>query len=97
MSSTEFKKSQTTDSFARAQEARKRRVFLNPEFNPLEDDGHCCGPVGCGPVEPPAPVILQVSTGTYEVTGSKYPLVRLVVEVLRHRTWHLLQGHGFRD
>ncbi len=43
------------------------------------------------------PVVLQVPSGTYEVTGSRFPLLRLGVEILKHRAWHWLRGEGFRD
>ena len=90
-----FKKAQTTDAFARMQAKLKEKFCADPRFNPLAVEEHiCCGP---GPMEPPKPVVLQVSAGTYEVSGSRFPLVRLVVEVLRHRAWHWLRGQGFRD
>lgn len=41
--------------------------------------------------------VLQVEAGTYEVTGSRFPFVRLAILVLRHRTWHLLRGEGWID
>jgi len=40
---------------------------------------------------------LVVPSGTYEVTGYRYPLLWLVVEVVKHRTWHWLRGEGFHD
>ena len=40
---------------------------------------------------------LIVEAGSYEVTGSRYPLLRLVLEVVKHRAWHWLSGQGFRD
>lgn len=97
MSRTQFKKTQTTDQFARAQEQlrRKKRLLIDPTFNPLAADDHiCCGP---STMEPPKPVVLQVPAGSYEVTGSRFPLARLAVEVLKHRAWHWLRGDGFRD
>jgi hypothetical protein len=41
--------------------------------------------------------VLYVPDGSYEITGYRYPLLRLAVEVLKHRTWHWLRGEGFRD
>lgn len=90
MSRTQFKKKQTTDEFA-----KERWGKIDPHFNPLAvDDGPCCGPVVW---DPPKPVVLQVPAGTYEVTGSRYPLARLALEVLKHRAWHFIRGEGFRD
>lgn len=40
---------------------------------------------------------LIVEAGSYEVAGSRYPLLRLLAEVVKHRTWHWLRGDGFRD
>ena len=40
---------------------------------------------------------LQCESGSYEVTGSRFPFARLVLLVLRHRTWHLLRGEGWSD
>lgn len=70
--------------------------MLDINYNPLAmDDGVCCpGPIG---PEPEGDFVLKVPEGTYEVTGSRYPLLRLVVEVMKHRTWHFLRGEGFRD
>lgn len=95
MSRTNFKKTQTTDDYAKDQARRKREFLLDPRFNPLAvDDGPCCGPVVW---DPPKPVVLQVPAGTYEVTGSRFPIIRLAVEVLKHRSWHFIRGEGFRD
>lgn len=95
MSRAEFKQTQTTDEFARIQEKLKQKFLIDPSFNPLAIEDHiCCGP---STMEPPKPVVLQVPAGTYEVTGSRFPLVRLAVEVLKHRAWHFLRGEGFRD
>jgi hypothetical protein len=42
-------------------------------------------------------LVLTVPAGTYEVTGSRFPLLRLVFEVVKHRTEHLLLGQGWVD
>ncbi len=42
-------------------------------------------------------VVLKVPTGSYEVTDRRFPLLALLLEVLKHRTWHFLRGEGFRD
>lgn len=42
-------------------------------------------------------VVYYVPEGHYEVTGSRFPLLRLTWEVLKHRSWHWFKGHGFRD
>ena len=42
-------------------------------------------------------VRLEVPAGSYEITGYRFPLVRLVFEVLKHRTIHWLSGEGFDD
>lgn len=84
---TKFTKSETPRE---AQPAAK----LDMNFNPLSaDDSICCGPLR----DPLPPTVLNVPAGTYEVEGSRYPLLRLVVEVVKHRTWHWVRGEGFRD
>jgi len=42
-------------------------------------------------------VKLLCPEGSYEVTGSRLPLLRLVLLVLTHRTRHWLRGEGWRD
>lgn len=42
-------------------------------------------------------VTLQCEAGLYEVTGSRFPLARLILLVVKHRTWHLLRGEGWVD
>jgi len=40
---------------------------------------------------------LIVEAGSYEVTGYRFPLPRLLWLVLKHRAWHWLQGEGWND
>ena len=40
---------------------------------------------------------LLVESGSYEVTGARFPLLRLLWEVLKHRAWHWSRGDGWRD
>jgi len=40
---------------------------------------------------------LVVPEGTYEVTGYRFPLVRLILLVLSHRAWHWWRGEGWSD
>jgi hypothetical protein len=40
---------------------------------------------------------LTVPSGTYEVTDSRFPLIRLLFAVMWHRTEHLLHGDGWID
>jgi len=42
-------------------------------------------------------VTLIVDEGSYEVTGYRFPLLALLLVVVRHRTWHAIQGHGWVD
>jgi hypothetical protein len=42
-------------------------------------------------------VRLTVEAGSYEVTGYRFPLVRLIWEVVKHRSWHWFRGEGWRD
>jgi hypothetical protein len=42
-------------------------------------------------------VVLQCEAGTYEVTGSRFPMLRLALLMLRHRSWHLMRGEGWVD
>lgn len=42
-------------------------------------------------------MVLTTPSGTYEVTDSRFPLIRLVIAVLWHRTEHLLRGDGWVD
>lgn len=89
MSDAVFKQSQTFEEFAEATKSR-----IDTHWHPMMDEECVCGPL---PRPAPEPVVLNVQSGTYEVTGSRYPLLRLAVEVLKHRTWHFLRGEGFRD
>ena len=50
-----------------------------------------------GPIAGEDRVVLQLDAGTYEVTGSRFPLLRLALLVLKNRTWHLVRGEGWTD
>jgi len=41
--------------------------------------------------------VLNVPAGSYEVTGYRYPLLMLMLEVFKHRTWHWFRGDGWTD
>lgn len=78
---------------------KKRQAIDGGRWNPLAVEEHvCCAPgVRHEDHEPLPEVILKVPVGTYEIVGSRYPLLRLVFEVVKHRTSHLLQGEGWTD
>ena len=40
---------------------------------------------------------LIVDDGHYDVTGSRWPLLRLLWVVTKHRAWHWWRGEGWRD
>ena len=69
---------------------------LNGRWDPMAIDEEVCFPVREAP-EPIPTTVLSVPGGTYEVEGSRYPLLRLALEVVKHRAWHWLKGDGFRD
>ena len=86
--------------FKRSARRRSRfageRPLLDMHYNPLArgEDGPCCGPLSLDPLPS---TVLNVPAGSYEIEGSRYPLLRLVVEVLKHRSRHWIRGKGFRD
>jgi hypothetical protein len=88
VSKTEFCREESFEEFA------KRTIDSEERWNPLSNEECVCGP---SPMPKPKPVVLHIGEGSYEVTGSRYPLLRLAVEVLKHRTWHWMRGEGFRD
>jgi len=103
VSETKFKASEPEPgSLEYARRERKKKFFdptkhqLNERWDPLAIDERVCMPVREAP-EPIPPTVLSVPGGTYEIEGSRYPLLRLVVEVVKHRAWHWLKGDGFRD